>query len=51
MDDVYVFSALAVLLMVGVGLFYKGFQLMTLMRILPLPLAFRLRLSDSHLPS
>ena len=29
MDDVYVFSALAVLLMVGVGLFYKGFQLMT----------------------
>jgi len=29
MDDVYVFSALAVILMVGVGLFYKGFQLMT----------------------
>jgi len=29
MDDVYVFSALAVLLIVGVGLFYKGFQLMT----------------------
>ena len=29
MNDVYVFSALAVLLMIGVGLFYKGFQLMT----------------------
>ena len=27
--DVYTFSGLAVLLLVGVGLFYKGFQLMT----------------------
>ena len=29
MSDVYVFSFLAVVLLVGVGLFYKGFQLMT----------------------
>ncbi len=29
MQDIYIFSALALVLIVGVGLFYKGFQLMT----------------------
>jgi manganese/zinc/iron transport system permease protein len=29
MQDIYIFSALALVLIIGVGLFYKGFQLMT----------------------
>ena len=29
MQDIYIFSALALVLMIGVGLFFKGFQLMT----------------------
>ncbi len=29
MQDIYIFSALALVLIVGVGLFFKGFQLMT----------------------